>query len=457
MFIFQDKKVAILGFGIEGKDLCDFLVSCGARITVFDQKPEAELGDIEVYKKGGVGFITGLDYLNKGLSGFEYIFRSPGIYRYIPEIVEAEKDGAIISSATKLFFDLCPGKIIGVTGTKGKGTTSTLIYEILKNGGKSVFLAGNIGKPMLGLLPQLNNNSLVILELSSFQLHDLEKSPHIAVVLFVVAEHLNIHKDIDEYIAAKSNIVKFQTENDFAILDADNEISSSFSKLTKAIVRYYSKDQKTNGAYVFNGEIYVGDVEIGKTENLQIIGRHNWENVCAAASAGRALGVDVKAMKEAIFSFKGLEHRLELVATFNGVKYYNDSFSTTPETTIAAIKSFSSPIILIAGGSEKGSDYTEMGIKIAGSTVKTLVLIGDMAEKIKNVVSEAGYKGEMIFRPSSMPEIVDEAHLRAKPGDIILLSPACASFGMFLNYKDRGMQFKSNVGKIIGKNKNFDK
>ncbi|MGB9706674.1 MAG: UDP-N-acetylmuramoyl-L-alanine--D-glutamate ligase [Microgenomates group bacterium] len=454
MINLADKKIAVLGLGIEGSDVVRFLLKKGAKdIVIFDQKESSELGDLYKEFKGlkSLRFRLGKDYLKGGLTDYDIIFRSPAFRLSMSQIVDAQKKGRIITSATKLFFDLCPGKIIGVTGTKGKGTTATLIYQILKKAGKKVFLAGNIGEPMLVLLPKLDKDSWVILELSSFQLQDLEKSPYIAVVLFITSEHLDYHKDIQEYIEAKSNIVRYQKREDFAVLNADNQISSSFADLTPARIHYFSRQKKVDGTYVKDGKIYLFEKLVGPTDKLQILGTHNWENVCAAITAGWLAGADLKSLKQAVFSFKGLEHRLELVRTIRGVSFYNDSFSTTPETAIAAIKAFKQPIILIAGGSEKGSNYTQLGKEIVRSNVKVLILIGKTAKKIKEVVQKEGFQGKIIYQPGGMKEIVNRAFSEGKKGDLVLLSPACASFDMFKNYKDRGLQFKKYVWSLSPK------
>jgi len=276
----------------------------------------------------GISFSCGLYIKN-----FDFIFRSPGFRRIMPELLTAEKAGAVISSATKLFFDFCPGKIIGVTGTKGKGTTATLIYQILKADQKKVFLAGNIGVPMLSLLSQLTKDSWLVLELSSFQLQDLTKSPKIGVVLFVSSEHLDYHRNKAEYIRAKTNLVAHQTGTDFAVFNAEDSTSRSFAKLTPAKVFYYSRKKKVNGSYVAGKQLYLLDKKVGNVDNLQIPGIHNWDNIAAAVMAGHLAGADLKSIKKAVFSFQGLEHRLELAGQYQGVTYYNDSFATTPETT----------------------------------------------------------------------------------------------------------------------------
>jgi UDP-N-acetylmuramoylalanine--D-glutamate ligase len=276
----------------------------------------------------------------------------------------------------------------------------------------------------------------------------LEKSPHFAVILFITSEHLDYHRDKKEYIEAKSNLVRYQKKNDFAILNADDSTSFSFRQLTQARTFYFSRRKRVNGAYVKNKQIILGEEMIGQTEDLKLRGEHNWDNVCAAVTASFLAGANLKEIKKAVFSFKGLEHRLELIRIKNQVSFYNDSFSTTPETAIAAIKAFRESLILIAGGSEKGSDYSPLGQEIARSTVRTLILIGKTAEQLRKVVNQAGFKGEIVFRPGEMKKIVEVAWKKSKPGDVILLSPACASFDMFKNYKDRGHQYKKRVANL---------
>ena len=350
MINFKNKKVAILGWGINGSDAANYLLEQGAKITIFDEKErkEFDFSDFDIKQSK---LILGRQYLREGLSNFDFIFRAPGVYRYLPEIIEAEKKGVVVTSVVKLFFDLCPARIIGVTGTKGKGTTSTLIYQILKKDGKDVYLAGNIGAPILELLPKLNSSSLVVLELSSFQLIDMTKSPHLAVVLNITEDHMDWHKDRDEYVKSKINIVKFQNEDDYAVLNYDYETSKDFSKYTKAEIKYLSTKRKVEGCYVkdvyFILEVGSRMYEVGETKNLLLRGKHNWENVCAAACASYLADASIDSIKQSVFSFKGLEHRLELVAEVKGIKFYNDSFSTNPQTTIAVIRSFEESLTLI--------------------------------------------------------------------------------------------------------------
>lgn len=453
---FKNKKVAVLGLGLEGKDLVKFLSRQKALITIFDQKKKQEL-DLKGIEEAKAKLICGKEYLSAGLDGFDVVFRSPGFYRYLVQLIEAEKKGVQISSATQLFFELCRAKIIGVTGTKGKGTTATLVHKILTAAGKSAFLAGNIGKPFLELLPKLKEEDLVVLELSSFQLIDLDKSPQIAVVLNITLDHLDWHKDRDEYVKSKTQIVKFQNKEDFAVLNADYSTPRSFAQYSKGEIFYFSKRKEVSGCYVEKGRIFLeigsNKSEVGKVADLLLRGEHNWENVTAAICASYLAGADVPAIKKTVFSFKGLEHRLELVGKVEGVAFYNDSFATNPQPTIAAINSFNEPITLILGGSDKGLNYDGMAKVLAKKkNLRTAILIGEIANKIKKSLYREDFKGKIIdLGKTTMRKVVKTA-LRSTPkGGVVLLSPASASFDMFKDYKDRGNQFKEVV-KLLKEN-----
>ena len=433
MIKYTDKKVAILGYGIEGQDAEKFLKSQGAEITILDKKNDE-------------------NYLND-LNHFDMVIRSPGVYRFLPEIVNAEKSGVGITSPIKIFFENCPSKIIGVTGTKGKGTTSTLIYEMLKADGRNVFLGGNIGNSPLEFLRDLKSTSLAVLELSSFQLIDLTKSPHIAVILMITSEHLDWHKTSEEYQQAKLSIVAGQAENDFAIVNEDFENSKAFAAKTKGKVFFFSTKIKTNGLYQKDGKIISnisGEEEVCKTSDIFIPGPHNVQNILAAATVAQILGVENKNIVNVAKTFKGLPHRLQLVAKISGVSYYNDSFSTTPETTIAAADAFKEPKVLILGGSSKNSDFKDLGQKInSDKSIKAIILIGAESKRIKSAINKAGgFAGTIIDGPVNMHQIVTKAQSLATAGDIVVLSPACASFDMFKNYRDRGDQFTREVVKI---------
>lgn len=440
MHIFKGKSVAILGLSVEGLDSIKFFQSEGAVIWCCDRRTKSELGKTYTDLRGKVkGFQLGVGYLQH-LERFDYIVRTPGMSPRFPEL-----QGKAFTSATKLFFDLCRAPIIGVTGTKGKGTTSTLIANMLREDGKKVWLGGNVGVPLLSHVREIKATDIVVLELSSFQLEDVKVSPHIAVVLRTTQEHLanqdkmatNFHPTREAYVEAKKSIVRYQSASDFAVLNADDQTSRSFAAETPAHILYFSRRTDNN--------VFVGKDMVCSLDQIKLRGQHNLDNIAAAALASHLAGASITAIRRAATSFEGLEHRLETVRKVGGVLYVNDSFSTVPETTIAAIFSFTEPIILIAGGSEKGSDFSELGVEIAKHNVKTLIAIGAMTTRIVTAVKNAGFMGKIITGLSSMHEIVRSAAKDAVQGDVVLLSPACASFDMFTNYKERGKQFKHEV------------
>lgn len=457
---FKDKKIAVLGFGVEGLSTTRFLAKKGASITVCDQKEKSALEQdfLKEAESLGVSLNLGQSYLGD-LEGFDYIFRSPGVKRTLPEILKAENNGVKITSQTILFLEEFSEQTVGVTGTKGKGTTATLIAEILKNAGNKVFLGGNIGKPPLEFFDEMTSESVAVLELSSYQLQDCQISPHVGVVLMITSEHLDYHASTEEYIEAKKNIISFQTEKDFAIINADYPISKSFDGKTKGAVYYFSKKQSVEkGAYIENNELILKNEEIEKVlgvKEISLLGEHNWENVAAAVAATAVYKVNLDSVRDVLRTFKGLEHRLELVKTINGAKYYNDTFSTTPETAIAAIRSFTSPEIVILGGSSKGSKFEELGEEIVKrENIKAIILIGVEGPRIETAIKESqvrlnkGSSLKLLKGPKNISEIVQTAFMIASVGDVVLLSPACASFDMFKNYKHRGEEFKKEVNRL---------
>lgn len=463
----RDKKVAVLGLSVEGLATAKFLLDKGIPLTLLDKKELVELGEEALRIAGyrGVKTKLGKGYLG-GLGDFEVIFRTPGFPLWEPHLQAARKSGVVVTSQTKLFFDLCPCPIIGVTGTKGKGTTAALIYEMLKAAGKGVYLGGNIGQPPLAFLEKLAVNSLAVLELSSFQLEDMTVSPRVAVVLMVTSEHLasaapdspNYHRNREEYWEAKKNIVRYQKPDDYAVINFDCEISRLFGGETKAQSYYFGRlGLGPRGTYVKDGAVVFRQEgrqeKVCSVEEIFLRGRHNWENVCAAVTVAKILGVSLAEMRGVIKTFKGLAHRLELVAEVGGVKYYDDSFSTTPETAVAAIGAFNEPLVIILGGSEKNSDYTKLGRVVSrAKNLKAVLLIGQTAGRIRQAVREAGGfpRGCAVAEDlGSMKEVVAGVQKFAAAGDVVLLSPACASFDMFKNYKDRGEQFKEEVSRLI--------
>jgi UDP-N-acetylmuramoylalanine--D-glutamate ligase len=421
-------QVAIIGGGIEGQAAARYWIKKSAEVTLHDRDESVEV-------PAGVKAVLGVGYL-RGLNKYDLIVRSPGVK---PSEL---KTTAPISSSTREFFKRCPARIIGVTGTKGKGTTSTLIAKLLEESGKRVWLGGNIGRSPLDFLDKIKASDLVVLELSSFQLMDLDVSPHIAVCLMVVAEHMDWHGNLREYIAAKGNLFWHQKVGDIAIYHPHNDFSTQIALLSPGTKIPYLEEP---GAQVKDGQIQIGEQVICPIDKVGLLGAHNLENICAAVTAANQIVVDnPRAFARAIRDFKGLEHRLEFVETHNNIRYYDDSFSTTPETAIAAIKSFSEPKILILGGADKKSKYSELGKVVASGNVRGVILIGAMAQRLELALTEAGYTS-IKTGATSMEEAVALATKSARSGDVILLSPACTSYDMFKNYKDRGEQFKSVV------------
>ncbi len=458
----KEKNIAILGLGIEGLALYDFLNGFVAGITILDKLPISELEAqnqnsrlFERIKEGDIKSRFGETYLDN-LDSFDIIFRSPGISALTPELVKAKNDGVVISSQIKLFFDLCPCKIIGVTGTKGKGTTASLIYETIKKNfelnsqDQNVYIAGNIGYPAVSLLSKIKEDDIVVLELSSFQLMDLEKSPSIAVITNLTVDHLDYHKDPKEYRSSKLTILKYQSSDDFSIINKKAEEDFTLSTITNSSIRYFGKEKDLDASVrKINGK---NGVVLSKTnevicldDEIKLIGEHNLENIAAATLVCDILKIDHNIIKDTIKEFKGLPHRLETVREIAGIKFINDSFATNPEPTLAAINAVSGNKILILGGSSKGADFISLADRIKNTNVKAVVLIGDEADNIKSALHTVGFDGETLSGGRTMDEIVKQATSIATAGDSIILSPACASFGMFKNYKDRGDKFKSAV------------
>ena len=449
------KKIAIVGFGIEGVSCANYL---GVRNQIFiiDQKSKDQIDD-DLWGKlkvKGIKFFW-KNQMPKSVN-VDLVVRSPGVKPDSPQIKKLLDKKTQVTSPTNIFFDECPCPIIVVTGTKGKGTTATLIYKMLKEKFKDVFLAGNIGMPVLNILPKLKKDAIVILELSSFQLLDLKKSPHLAVILMVTTEHLDWHKNQDEYVDAKKSIVSYQTKNDFAAVNADFVNSTKVVRNIKSKTYYFSVKKRTNGIYL-KGRRIVSEIEnleeICDVSKIRLVGKHNIENVLAAIAVAKIYSVKNDDIVKVLTTFKGLEHRLELVAEKNQIQFYNDSFSTTPETTIAAIESFANKKVLILCGSSKNSDFSILAEKIVSDLlIKAILLIGQEAQRIKNSITRHGdFAGKIIDGGENMKEIVKRASNIAGLGDIVLLSPACASFGMFKNYKDRGEKFKREVLKLTNK------
>ncbi len=451
----RNRKVALIGLGISNIPLLDYLYNLQAKVTVFDDRsiediPKDIMDKITRYT---FEFSFGENNLAK-LNGFDLIFRSPSCMPTRKELKQAEDSGAIVTSEIEMLMEITPCKIVGITGSDGKTTTSTLIYEILKEAGYNVYLGGNIGTPLFTKLNDILPEDIIVLELSSFQLMNMTVSPDIAVITNITPNHLNLHSSYEEYIEAKKNIFRSQDENGILVLNYDNEITRECKQDANGKVVYFSSKEKLdNGIIVDNDIIKECEDKLRKhivnTKDINLKGMHNYENICAAYAATKTL-VDTETALKAIKEFKGVEHRLEFIKEINGVKWYNDSIGTSPTRTIAGLNSFEEDIILIAGGYDKNLDYEPLAKPIVDK-VKGLILIGQTAEKIYEVVNkklQEENKDLDIYICDEFSQTVQIANKIAKPGQIVLFSPASASFDMFENYAQRGKKFKELVNSI---------
>lgn len=424
-------KIAILGFGKQGRSAYEYWREDN-EITVCDGNEQVELPD-DVERQLGPDHLQGLDR-------FDLVVRSPIVY---PGDIAAANPPVILDKVTTVtneFFKVCPSKnIIGVTGTKGKGTTSTLIAKTLEADGRTVHLGGNIGTPPLDMLKAgIESDDWVVLELANFQLIDLKYSPPIGVCLMVAPEHLDWHGDHDEYVTAKEQLFARQTSDDIAIYLAGNDDSKRIASAGQGQkIPYFASP----GAEIKDNAITIDGRKICDVKELKLLGKHNWQNICAAVTVIWQITQNIEAIKTVLTSFNGLEHRLELVREIDGVRYYNDSFGTTPETAAVAIQAFEEPKVIILGGSDKGADYGELAKVVAESNIRKVLLIGEQASRIGEALATAGIK-DVMPGGKNIGEIIKTARAQARPGDVVLLSPACASFDMFKNYQDRGEKFR---------------
>lgn len=437
---FSNKKIAILGLGIENLALVNFLLikKVSSKITICDFRSAEQLGDrfdkLSEYRN--ISWKLGKEY-NHDLDKFDILFRSPGWTIDCPGIKTAlkiRKNRIILTSPIEIFMKLCPTKnVVGVTGTKGKGTTSSLIYEILKTAGNKAWLGGNIGVAPFGFIEKIKPADWVVLELSSFQLQGIKVSPHFAVITNFAKEHLspadpnnpNFHKSLKEYLEAKLNIVRWQKKADKAVINKKLEARIKKAGL-KAKIVYFNRSELPS----------------------KLIGEHNKENIAAAVGVAELIGIKEEKIRKAVAGFKGLEHRIEFVKEVKKTSYYDDSFATTPEAAVTALKSFDSPIILLAGGAEKKSDFKQFVKEIKKRAKLVILFAGDSSPRLKRELSAAGYDSRNIRQAGSMKEAVKIASDMAAEGDIVLLSTGCASFGIFKNYKERGDLFKQEVEKL---------
>lgn len=424
----QSKNVAVLGAGAEGTAVCTYLLAAGIRPVVLDIREFGawDKSIKQICKKNGLQTITGLGYLHT-VASFEVIFRSPGVSLYNKQLQKAQKKGVIITSQTKWFMEHAPCQVVGITGSKGKGTTASLLYLSLKPTFKNhIYLTGNIGEnPPLSFLNQLTPKDVVIFELSSFQLEDLDVSPQVAIVLFTSSDHLDYHGSQGKYVTAKANIAKHQKKTDLTIYND----SYSFSKKIAS--------QSSGKKIAINQVTY--DFASWK---LGLPGQHNLENYAAAFTAAKLLGAPVKDIKKAFSKFTGLEHRLQLVAEKNGVKFYDDSIATIPEPVVAAVKAMGTNTHLLLGGRKKVKSFASLALGLAGlKNLKSIILIGESASELHALLSHSGYEGKLLKAGLNFGKAFELATSRASPGDSILLSPGASSFDMFTNYKTRGEAF----------------
>ena len=435
----KGRRIDVIGIGVSNLPLIKKLAENGAAVFAHDRREDlGETGD--ELKALGVEFILGDDYLRE-LDG-EMIFKTPGLRFDVPELLAAKERGALITSEMELFFDVCPAHIFAITGSDGKTTTTTLIYKMLKEAGKNVYVGGNIGNPLLCEADNMTEDDYVVLELSSFQLHTMKKSPERALITNITPKQLDMHKSYQEYIDAKCNIYNFQKDGDLLVLNADNEVTYGISKERKC--KTFSRKGIAD-VYLKENVIYMGNEEILNVEDILVPGMHNVENYMAAILMIGDI-VNNEIIQKVAKTFGGVEHRIEFVRELSGVKYYNSSIDSSPNRTINTLRVFNQPVVLIAGGKDKGIEYDELGPIIA-ERVKTLILIGATSDKIEESLKKTG-KTVPTIRPKTYEEAVAVARDSAAEGDVVLLSSASTSFDMFKNFEERGKLFKKLVNEL---------
>ena len=445
----KDKKIGVIGIGVSNKPLIIKLLENGCDVTACDKRSREELGaDYDALQKLGAKFCLGEDYLEH--LNFDIVFRTPGLMPFDPHLEAVVEQGGLVTSEMEVFFKLCPCRIIAVTGSDGKTTTTTIISELLKAQSYNVHLGGNIGNPLLCDVDEMSADDFAVLELSSFQLHSMECAPDVAVITNISPNHLDKHKDYQDYIDAKAFIFKNQKAEGRLILNHENEYSAYYADKAKSEVAYFSRVAKLdNGVYCENGNVYRvinGDAHLVlSSDDIKLPGTHNLENYMAAFAATEGL-VDDAVCIEVAKTFNGVEHRLERVRELNGVTYINDSIGTSPSRTAAGLHALKQKPILIAGGYDKHIPFDSLGDEIC-LHVKRLYLTGATADKIADAVKASEYYSEdfpMIIM-DDFKESVLKASADAEDGDIVLLSPACAAFDKFKNFMERGKFFKEIV------------
>ena len=447
----SSKKIAMCGIGVSNTPLILSFLEKGARVYACDRRDRAQIGELaDRLEEAGAELRLGAGYLDN--LEVDIIFRTPGMSFYLPELTAARKKGIAVTSEMEVFFDLCPATIFAITGSDGKTTTTTLIAEMLKAQGKTVHIGGNIGNPLLPIIDDIKSEDFVVVELSSFQLISMRKSPDVAVVTNVAPNHLDVHKDMDEYVEAKKNIILHQNAFSRTVLNLDNEITAGFKDFVRGQSLGFSMERRVkNGAWLDEkGDLHMSyrgiDAPIMNKKYITILGDHNVENYLTAIAAVWGF-VSAENIRKVAKEFTGVEHRIEFVRELDGVKYYNDSIASSPTRTIAGLKAFDSKVILLAGGYDKHIPFEPMAPYVVDK-VKLLLLCGPTAEAIEAAVkADPNYREGCpeIIHTNNLDESIDLAHSRAVAGDIVTLSPACASFDAFPNFAARGRFFKEKV------------
>lgn len=454
------KKILILGMAQEGTAVAKFLKNR------YPQKPfaVADLKEFKNLSKNTKDFLEdykdikqhfGTDYLSK-IRNYDVIIKAPGVPPTIPELREAVNSGIMLTSLTEIFFNLCQGRIIGVTGTKGKSTTTKMIHHILTSANKEAHLVGNIGNPPLQLLSKDRKSSIYVFELSSYQLDNLELSPDISILLNLYPEHLKYHENFQNYSKAKENITKHQDSNDILIYNAGEELIEEIANRSKAAKYAFSlKPQKKSICYFKNGQIYYEDSKIIEPKEVTLPGEFNLQNIMPGIIVGKLMDIDDQTIKSAIKSFKPLEHRMEYCGEFSGIKFYNNSIATIPQATIEAIKHYGKNLhTIMLGGYDRNLDFSKLGEKIIESSIRKIILFPDTGQKIWEAIERAAEKNTDKspeidkFEAKSMKQAVETAYQETPKGKICLLSPASPSYTLFKNFEDEGHQFKRYIKEL---------
>ena len=447
----QNKTVAVIGIGVSNQPLLKLLLDRGIAVTACDKKDRESLGIVaEQLEANGCRLRLGEGYLDDLTE--DVIFRTPGMRPDLPQLTAAEERGSALTSEMEVFFEVCPCPKIAVTGSDGKTTTTTIIAELLRRAGKSVHLGGNIGHPLLAETGSMKPDDVAVLELSSFQLMTMTRSPHIAVVTNLAPNHLDVHKDFQEYINAKENIFTHQTAEDIAVFNADNPYTLEEASRAVGRARMFSRQKELEDGVFLRGDAIIAqhdgaERQVMTTADIKLPGVHNIENYMAAIAAVDGLVPD-EVIRDFAREFGGVEHRIELIRTRKGVRWYNDSIASSPSRTIAGLNSFREKVILIAGGKDKGISYESLG-PVINDRVKLLILCGATAGVIRQSTEQApNYEGLEIVDVADYHEAVALANSRAREGDVVLLSPASTSFDRFANFMERGRVFKDIVNSL---------